>query len=285
MQKDLVFDVGMNNGDDTAYYLKRGFRVVAVEADPTLVDQARERFAAEVRSGQLQLLNVAIGPRDEMADFWICDEKREWNSFDLAFAARNGLPHHAIPVRCRPFGDLLAEHGVPLYLKIDIEGHDHYCLDALDPGDLPRYISLEMGPFELLFRLQALGYKDFKFITQNDHSQLYLDTTSLRAHVKRELRARPALYKVGRRLSSLWPAPRVDTGANPDGILWDGSRRNGWHFRPGSSGPFGEDTPGRWQTIEEAAYTWTAYSLGQSKYGPPTIDIWHDVHARRGDDA
>ena len=36
MQNDVIFDVGMNNGDDTAYYLHLGCRVVAVEADPVL---------------------------------------------------------------------------------------------------------------------------------------------------------------------------------------------------------------------------------------------------------
>jgi hypothetical protein len=30
---DLIFDVGANNGDDTAAYLARGFRVIAVEAE------------------------------------------------------------------------------------------------------------------------------------------------------------------------------------------------------------------------------------------------------------
>jgi hypothetical protein len=29
----LVYDVGMFNGDDTAYYLKKGFRVVGIEAN------------------------------------------------------------------------------------------------------------------------------------------------------------------------------------------------------------------------------------------------------------
>jgi FkbM family methyltransferase len=284
MLSDLVFDVGMNNGDDTAYYLHRGHRVVAIEADPTMVEEARGRFAEEIRTGRLQLLNVAIGPRDEVADFWICDEKRVWNSFDRSVASRDGLPHHAIPVRCRPFRDLLAEYGTPLYLKIDIEGHDHYCLDALDPRDLPRYISLEMGPFELLFRLQELGYIDFKFITQNDHSQLYVDVFSDRAHVKRRMREHPALYAMGRRLSAAWPVRRFDNGAAPDGCLWNGSHRNGWHFPLGSSGPFGEDTPGKWQSIEDAAFTWTAYQLGQSQYGPPHLNIWHDVHARLGGD-
>ena len=44
MHTDLVFDIGMNNGDDTAYYLHRGFRVVAVEADPILCAAATTRL-------------------------------------------------------------------------------------------------------------------------------------------------------------------------------------------------------------------------------------------------
>ena len=38
---DLIYDVGMNNGDDTAYYLHKGFRVVAVEA------KTGQRYAAQ----------------------------------------------------------------------------------------------------------------------------------------------------------------------------------------------------------------------------------------------
>ena len=51
MIADLIYDVGMNDGDDTAYYLHEGYRVVAVEVDPTLIEQARERFAGPIREG------------------------------------------------------------------------------------------------------------------------------------------------------------------------------------------------------------------------------------------
>lgn len=47
---DLVYDVGMNRGEDTEFYLKKGYRVVGFEADPLLVDQCRKRFAAELSS-------------------------------------------------------------------------------------------------------------------------------------------------------------------------------------------------------------------------------------------
>jgi hypothetical protein len=42
----LIYDVGMNNGDDIAYYLRRGFRVLAIEANPDLVANADLRRTA-----------------------------------------------------------------------------------------------------------------------------------------------------------------------------------------------------------------------------------------------
>ena len=47
MDRSLVYDVGMNNGDDTAYYLHLGYRVVAIDADPTLIERAKLRFEQE----------------------------------------------------------------------------------------------------------------------------------------------------------------------------------------------------------------------------------------------
>ena len=57
---NLIYDIGMNNGDDTAYYLQRGFRVIAVEANPALVSQAIQRFEREVAEDRLVVLNVGI---------------------------------------------------------------------------------------------------------------------------------------------------------------------------------------------------------------------------------
>jgi hypothetical protein len=36
MDGNLIYDFGMHDGADTDYYLRKGFRVVAVEADPLL---------------------------------------------------------------------------------------------------------------------------------------------------------------------------------------------------------------------------------------------------------
>jgi hypothetical protein len=57
---NLIFDVGMNNGDDTGFYLECGFRVVAIEANDALCRQVADRFPDAVREGRLTILNVAV---------------------------------------------------------------------------------------------------------------------------------------------------------------------------------------------------------------------------------
>src|SRR5579871_6024138 len=58
--RDLVFDVGMHRGEDTAYYLHKGYRVVAFEANPSLIEHARIRFREELESGRLTIVPGAI---------------------------------------------------------------------------------------------------------------------------------------------------------------------------------------------------------------------------------
>ena len=270
MIDNLVYDVGMNNGDDSAFYLFKGFRVVAIEADPTLIKEAEKRFLPEIAAGRLLLVNCAISAAGEdVAPFWICEGKSKWNSFDRAVASRDGHSCHAIDVRRVPFEDVLHEHGVPYYLKIDIEGHDHYCVAAIDAVDAPKYISVEMEGLEDLIRLRDKGYDRFKIIRQEDFSQLRHDPPDLASLVKRWVHASPAaaaaMRSAGRirRLIHQPPPP--------------------WPFVYGSSGPFGEEAAGEWQTFNEAAYTIQSKRLGYCLSAPsPELD-WLDLHAARPD--
>ncbi|PYX16093.1 MAG: hypothetical protein DMG87_17645 [Acidobacteria bacterium] len=56
----IVFDVGMNNGDDSTHYLSKGYQVVAIEANPILVERARARFQKEIAAGQILIECVGI---------------------------------------------------------------------------------------------------------------------------------------------------------------------------------------------------------------------------------
>src|SRR5277367_4606637 len=172
VRPDLIYDVGLFDGGDTAYYLFRGYKVVAVDANPLMIERARLRFSKEILDGRLTLLNIGISSTPGTATFWISDLP-EWSSFDRISASREGKAHWPIPVATIPFSDLLAEHGIPHYLKLDIEGNDGLCIDALRGLNLPRYISSEddgvLSDDETIVTLESLrdvGYRRFKLVNQ-----------------------------------------------------------------------------------------------------------------------
>jgi FkbM family methyltransferase len=255
MHQHLIFDVGMNNGDDAAHYLAKGFRVVGVEADPLLCDEARRRFRNEVDRGQLVVESAGVGPERGRATFYVNEQKREWSAFDPAIAGRAGMACRAVEVEVVTFAELLAKHGVPYYLKIDIERADRHCLEALTPGDLPRYVSIEAHEFEYLLLLWRLGYRGFKTLDQARHNSALPNFSNENAL------ARAAQL-------ACWYADRAKN-------KW-GDVAHPW----GSSGPFGEDTPGEWQTLEEAAYNWLHVHRGYRNRGTLNPRSWFDFHAR-----
>ena len=226
MIADLIYDVGMNNGDDTAYYLRRGFRVVAIEAAPAPVQRAEERFRREIAAGRLTLLNVAIAETDGTRPFWICDAHSDWSSFDRAIAAREGVAHHPIAVTCRRFRSVLEEFGVPYYLKIDIEGSDHLCVDALTPDDTPKYLSLERGDGARtrLSRLAELGYTGFKCISQRHFIPLQRTASWEQAQYENLIRLRASRHPAARAFRRL-------AGRRMIGWLLNRTRRQGVQAR------------------------------------------------------
>jgi FkbM family methyltransferase len=180
MLPNLIYDIGMNNGDDTAYYLSRGFDVLAVEADPKLAATAAERFVEEIKSGRLTILNIAIAAEEGESPFWICETNPAWSSFDKALASRYGCPHHEIRMPCRKFRAVCEEFGIPCYIKIDIEGHDILCVQELDPRNLPKFISIECDDIRALNALALLrerGFERFKCINQTNFLPLELPPT------------------------------------------------------------------------------------------------------------
>ena len=58
--RPLVFDIGLNNGDDTAYYLSLGCDVVGIEANPLLASQCTQRFENEIRQGRAKIVNAGV---------------------------------------------------------------------------------------------------------------------------------------------------------------------------------------------------------------------------------
>jgi len=262
VQTDLIFDIGADTGDDTAYYLHKEYRVVAVEPNPASASRLRERFADEISAGRLTLLEVAISTSESAAEFWICDDLPAWSSLDRQMASKNRSRHHRVFVATCSFRSLLESFGIPLYCKIDIEGSDKTCLDDMDPGTKPAFVSVEMvykdsrlalePSCALLDRLSSLGYRRFKVISQVTHRQPPNWFLQFKAVVP---------WRVSLRITRLEGMFRR---YRPDG---------NWAFDGHVSGPFGEETHGSWLTDQQ-----TRRMIEIIQRNRDASD-WFDIHA------
>lgn len=163
-EKLLVFDLGMHIGTDTENYLKRGYRVVAVEANPLLAQENANKslFVTPIRNGDLKILNVGIkndrASSSEGLEFWIPDGKDArlslpseiisgFASFTKYSACRMTGQCHALKIPTLTCSDLLKNEGTPHYMKLDIEGQDIECLKNIMQNrcgaELPQYVSFE----------------------------------------------------------------------------------------------------------------------------------------------
>ena len=228
----VVFDLGMNNGDDTAYYLCRGFDVVALEANPVLCERARQRFQSELDQGRLTVVNAAVWEKAGQTAFFVNLDNDHWSSLDIGWAGRDASRCKDIIVRCVTLTDLFDEYGVPHYLKIDVEGVDHLVLSQLRGSELlPLYVSVEDCRFgvEYMETLTSCGYDAFKLLDQSTVSQM-TDAATGRA------------------------------------------------FPAGSSGPFGDELPGKWLSHRDmtALYSASVRNLQGHRLAPRTR--WWDIH-------
>ena len=292
MNHRLIYDVGMHNGDDTAHYLELGYRVVAIEANPQLAEQARRRFEVDINANRLVLLNVGVADRAGVMTFWVNRKNSEWSSFDHASATKHSPDVEAIEAPVVPFSQVLDEYGVPHFLKIDIEGNDLLCLQALNANDLPRYVSVEAHTIDRLLELRRLGYDMFKCVNQiwqnaperafkgrighaNGLSRYRAGRSeSLRSMLRTLKHRSPHLPLV----SNAYHAWR-NGGPSPT-PSWRDTLPKG-RFPIGSSGPFGEDTYGPWQSFEEVAFDWLGLKLGRPECSSLTQPGWFDFHAKR----
>src|SRR5690349_6900888 len=125
-----IFDIGMFDGADTAYYLDLGARVVAVEANPALVERAQLQFAKPIESGMLRVLNVAISQERGEVELTICGtDLGSISIYADQLSQRHPLGSFKVPAIT--FADQLQQEGTPDFLKIDIEGADHVCERSL----------------------------------------------------------------------------------------------------------------------------------------------------------
>lgn len=241
MTNDLIFDIGANNGDDTAFYLAKGFRVVAVEADPALCDALADRFAAEITSGVLTIENVGVADADGTLDFYV-NSHNEWSSFVKNGKATKENSHEKITITTIPMVRLLERYGTPYYLKIDIEGFEKQAIGTLGSDiPLPEYLSFEINAdWEAIATVLAhLGYGDFTVVRQ------------------------------GRDIHPDAPDPARE------------GRYVAQKFTPSMSGCFGREVSTPWVTKTELpVMVEQELAFSRARKARGERPVWHDIHCR-----
>jgi hypothetical protein len=181
----LVYDLGFFDGMDSWHYLQQGMHVVAVEADPSLVQDANvnANFVPFISSGKLVILNLAIAPDGQaesvQTPFYLNKCNKEWNSFYPSVGCRSCAPPHTedrsmctvLQVMSTPCLQVLQTHAIPVYMKGDMEGGESGCFKALwnFPVDQrPQYISGELTGPQMIDMFGGLGYTSFKIVLQTD---------------------------------------------------------------------------------------------------------------------
>ena len=239
----IIYDIGANDGADTGFYLAKGFKVIAVEADPALCDKIGKQYQRNLNDGRLKVVNIGVSDKHDTLTFFQ-NEFSEWSSFQVKSKATTQLSHNQIAVPTAPLREIIENFGTPYYVKIDIEGFELKAISSLsDKSPLPVYLSFEVNHdwVQILDFLELLGFDGFQIVRQG----------------KGFLSDPPNPPREG----DLWPKP----------------------FTNNQSGCFGLELSDAWldrasidaAVVREAAEAGVRLSRG-------ALRGWHDIHARRG---
>lgn len=176
-KENLIYDVGMHRGEDTEFYLRKGFDVIGFEANPSLVEQCKARFRDAIETGRLRIVEGAIAPEDagDTVTFYV-NVDSVWGTIHPSWAERNasfGKESRAITVERVDIHKVFRDYGMPHFMKIDIEGADNYVLKSLKEYKFkPRHVSIESEKVDFsaleaeIITFVDLGYSKFRAVQQ-----------------------------------------------------------------------------------------------------------------------
>lgn len=160
-----IIDVGMNDGKDAEYYAKRGFKVIAYEANPALVEEAAKFFSTTHPT--VEIRNRAISDDAGTLTFFVNRFNHAWSSLNPQLGQRREGAEQIDVTSCDLTSELESVCGQIHYIKIDIEGYDMVALrQVMKLPVLPKYISVENGNHKMLNALREAGYTRFKYSNQ-----------------------------------------------------------------------------------------------------------------------
>jgi FkbM family methyltransferase len=198
---DLVFDVGANHGRMSEAFLEVGARVVAIEPNPTLAATVRRRYGHRL----VAVEEAAIGAEPATMELHLGrHDGHSTLSTEWMDAAPTGDRFGgSVDVEVTTMDALIARHGRPDFVKIDVEGFEDQVLAGL--SGRVGCLSLEYQcaapdvAYRCLDRLEALGFARFATTEVQERPELrWVDGAVVRdglaAHAAREPSAYGDLY-------------------------------------------------------------------------------------------
>jgi len=145
----LAFDVGAHSGNRVSAFRRLGSRVVALEPQPDFAQWLRRRFG---RDAQVVVSQMALGQAPGQVELLASPRTPTVSTLSRDFVARAGASEsfkgvewrEGPMVRVDTLDALIADHGVPDFVKIDVEGYELEVLRGLSQA-LPA-VSFEFLP-------------------------------------------------------------------------------------------------------------------------------------------
>jgi len=167
---DLVFDVGAHVGDRTASFRRLGARVVAIEPQPSMARILRLLYGL---SRAVAIEEVAVGREPGITRMMINADNPTVSSVSPAFvdAARDAKGWEtqswtrSVEVAITTLDALMARHGCPAFIKLDVEGFEAEALQGMSQA--VRALSFEFTTIHrdvglaCVGRCSAMGYTRF----------------------------------------------------------------------------------------------------------------------------
>jgi len=184
---DLVFDIGAHVGDRIAAFRRLGARVVAAEPQPALATTLRLLYG---RDGEVTVEQTAVGARAGGIALRLNLDNPTVSTASAAFvsAARDAPGwkdqqwHKTIEVPMTTLDALIARHGMPRFVKIDVEGFEAEVLAGLTQPVAA--LSFEFTTIQrdvalaCVARCLALGYRAFDASLGESHALVHAPSVS-----------------------------------------------------------------------------------------------------------
>lgn len=168
MAEDLIIEVGAHDGDNTAFFLAKGFPVVAIEPNPACAARLRHRFAEPIHDGKLVVAELAAHETAGLTLPFAVTQNPRWSRLVLPESEPPSGTVETIEVTTTNYRDMLARWGRPHLLQVHINTHEASFLKSLDGiGPKPENICAHISSARPIAVLYEVGYRAFKLVSDD----------------------------------------------------------------------------------------------------------------------